>query len=123
MAGSGLPSTAIGLPIPRITSWDSSIKLKRPHRTALIVHVGPPPGLELEATVRYDVPGNLDGDGQSDLADTSFLAGCMDGPGLSVAPECGPADMAGDSDVDLADLALFEADIGCPYPQTAHTAL
>ena len=83
------------------------------------------------------VPGDLDGDGDADLADYEIMASCMTGPlelgaadldddgdvdledftlwqdcltgpGLPVAAPCADKDLDGDLDVDLADYALFE---------------
>ncbi|MFQ5490042.1 MAG: hypothetical protein ACE5GE_04905 [Phycisphaerae bacterium] len=59
-------------------------------------------------------PADLDGDGQGDLADFSFFAGCMSGPGQPVAPGCESADMDGDGDADRVDFAAFQAAYGCP---------
>ena len=60
-------------------------------------------------------PGDLDGDGDADLGDYALLAGCMNGPDVSVPPPgCDAAnfmnaDIDADSDVDLRDFAVFEA--------------
>lgn len=58
-------------------------------------------------------PGDLDQDGDVDLADHATFAACMGGPGQSSPPPgCTPedfqaADLDGDSDVDLEDSASF----------------
>ncbi|MCP4593027.1 MAG: hypothetical protein GY842_20020 [bacterium] len=80
-----------------------------------------------EGTATYDVtmsvsaPGDLDGDGEVDVADHGIFLDCMAGPEVTEAPpECDPseflvADLEGDGDVDLADFAAFqEAFTGLP---------
>ena len=54
-------------------------------------------------------PGDLDGDGDTDLADLGILLadfGC-------VPPGPCPGDLDGDGDTDLADLGILLADFGC----------
>lgn len=54
-------------------------------------------------------PGDLNGDGQVDLADLGILLadfGCLP------PPNC-PGDLDGDGDTDLADLGILLADFGC----------
>lgn len=56
--------------------------------------------------------GDLDGDGDVDLADFAAFAECLNGPDNSPAPTCSPdvdADLDGDGDVDLHDFATFQA--------------
>ena len=57
--------------------------------------------------------GDLNGDGQSDLVDFSFLAGCISAPGQPLALGCEAADTDRDGDVDLADFAGLQATFGC----------
>ena len=58
--------------------------------------------------------GDLDGDGDVDLADYAVFAACVGGPGVAAPPSgCSAfqfqaADLDGDDDVDLADFAAFE---------------
>ncbi len=52
--------------------------------------------------------GDLNGDGYLDELDFALLAGCLAGPDVAYAPACLLADMDQESDVDLADLALFQ---------------
>jgi hypothetical protein len=53
-------------------------------------------------------PGDLDGDGDADLADFAALATCLTGPCGGIGPTpCGCVDLDGDYDVDLADFARF----------------
>ena len=57
-------------------------------------------------------PGDLDGDGDTDLADLGILLadfGCT-------APGPCPGDLDGDGDTDLADLGILLADFGCGSP-------
>ncbi|MGD8453357.1 MAG: hypothetical protein PVJ57_16210 [Phycisphaerae bacterium] len=54
--------------------------------------------------------GDLDGDGDVDVDDVVVFAGCLDGPGVSVGPDCEAADLhGGDDDVDLADFSVLQA--------------
>ena len=57
---------------------------------------------------------DVDGDGDSDLNDYAGFPGCMDGPNLSVDPNCRVYDLDGDSDIDLVDYSLLQVDLGCP---------
>jgi hypothetical protein len=53
-------------------------------------------------------PGDVDGDGDVDLADYASWDSCMNGPGIGpVVAECAPLDLNGDDDIDLADFAAF----------------
>ena len=56
------------------------------------------------------MPGDLDGDGDVDLADFVLFADCLSGPGVAYPVGCDAADLegAGDGDVDLADFAVFQ---------------
>jgi hypothetical protein len=57
-------------------------------------------------------PGDLDGDGDTDLADLGILLadfGCT-------APGPCAGDLDGDGDTDLADLGILLADFGCGVP-------
>ena len=57
--------------------------------------------------------GDLDHDGDADLADYELFDGCHQGPGVAVAGACLEADSDGDTDVDLRDTgALQEAFTG-----------
>lgn len=53
--------------------------------------------------------GDVNGDGVINFDDVVHLATCLRGPGVIPEPECHDADLDGDDDVDLADLALFQA--------------
>ena len=57
------------------------------------------------------VPGDLDGDGDVDLADFVLFADCLNGPGAAYPVGCDAADLASpaDGDVDEADFAEFQA--------------
>ena len=58
--------------------------------------------------VRVPSPGDVDGDGDSDLADFADLQVCFSGDGVPhAAPECDNLDLDGDNDVDLDDYGLF----------------
>ncbi|MFQ5414321.1 MAG: hypothetical protein ACE5E6_07660 [Phycisphaerae bacterium] len=59
---------------------------------------------------------DLTGDGQSDLADFSYFAGCMSGPAQPVDAACQAADIDGDGDADMADFTAFQLAFGCPQP-------
>lgn len=56
------------------------------------------------------VPGDLDGDGDVDLADYLALLPCVSGPGQPVATGCEDADLDGDGDSDLADLVRWQGE-------------
>jgi len=54
--------------------------------------------------------GDLDYDGDVDLADYAAFQACLTGPvGGLVGPECGPVDFDRNGDIDLADFAVFQA--------------
>ena len=42
------------------------------------------------------------------LNDFNLFAGCLTGPGVPAGPDCQPADLDGDADVDLADFWMFQ---------------
>jgi hypothetical protein len=52
--------------------------------------------------------GDLDGDGDVDLADYEVFENCMTGPGVPKQLGCRAADLDGDGDVDLADYGIFQ---------------
>ncbi len=54
-------------------------------------------------------PGDLDDDGDVDLADFLNFADCMTGPNIPAIPGCEPADLELDTDVDLADFRVLQA--------------
>jgi hypothetical protein len=51
--------------------------------------------------------GDMDGDGDVDLGDHPLWVACMQGPNISVGPECEAADADDDTDVDLRDFRLL----------------
>ena len=52
--------------------------------------------------------GDLDEDGDVDLADFSEFQRCFTGPGASTLPDdCEPADLDNDGDVDVPDFHIF----------------
>lgn len=53
-------------------------------------------------------PGDLDEDGDVDLADFATWNSCLTGPGVVPDPGCEAADLDGDNDVDAADFAAFQ---------------
>ncbi|UCF34760.1 MAG: FG-GAP repeat protein [Phycisphaerales bacterium] len=59
-------------------------------------------------------PGDLDGDGDSDLADFTMFGTCLSGPGVDAPPggceqaQFEAADLGCDDDVDIADFAAFQ---------------
>jgi uncharacterized protein (DUF1501 family) len=56
------------------------------------------------------VPGDADYDGDLDLADHAAMAGCLTGPGTTGSSGCTEIfDADGDADVDLLDVAEFQA--------------
>ena len=67
-----------------------------------------------------DEPSDLDGDGDVDLADFSYLQECFGQP-ISSGPYCWTADLDLDDDVDLDDFVLMHGCIGGPnqLPQCA----
>jgi hypothetical protein len=62
--------------------------------------------------LRFDPPpvvGDLDGDGDLDIADYAIFAGCMTGPNGGLLAGCGPSDLDADrADVDLPDYSQFQ---------------
>lgn len=57
--------------------------------------------------------GDFNEDGNVDLTDYEFFADCSTGPnGGPVTPECEPADLEGDDDVDVRDYARFQRRFG-----------
>jgi polyhydroxybutyrate depolymerase len=66
--------------------------------------------------------GELDGDGDVDLADFAVFAACFTGEGITVPPagcttqQFHRADTQGDNDVDLADFTEFQAAFTGPSP-------
>ncbi len=59
------------------------------------------------------LPGDLDGNGEVNLADLVEFVGCMNGPdGGSVDPTCDPGDFNPDPNIDLRDFAGFQARFG-----------
>jgi hypothetical protein len=61
------------------------------------------------------VPGDLDGDGDVDLADFAVLAQCFGGSLQPPAGSCPPgadADLDGDGDVDTSDFAIMAQNFG-----------
>ncbi len=59
------------------------------------------------------LPGDLDANGEVNLADLVEFVGCLNGPdGTTVDPACDPADFDPDMDIDLRDFAGFQARFG-----------
>ncbi|MFH0982047.1 MAG: dockerin type I domain-containing protein [Planctomycetota bacterium] len=66
-------------------------------------------GLRLLAGATLDsIPGDMDADGDLDMADVAGFISCLTGPGGGVPPGCAPGDEEPDADVDLADFALIQ---------------
>ncbi len=61
-------------------------------------------------------PGDLTGDCTADGHDTAFLADCLTGPAAPLSPDCPPADLDDDGDVDLADYAAYQRLLLTPGP-------
>ncbi|KAA0220017.1 MAG: hypothetical protein EDS66_14980 [Planctomycetota bacterium] len=62
-----------------------------------------------EVEVAWFNNGDFDGDGGVGLYDHALDTGCMTGPvGGPIEPECEPADLNGDADVDLEDWSRFQ---------------
>ena len=53
-------------------------------------------------------PGDLNLDGCVDFDDFSIFAGCMMGPEIPYPEGCGLANLDGDADADMSDLAVFQ---------------
>jgi hypothetical protein len=58
--------------------------------------------------------GDLNHDGEVDIADFILFELCLLGPGVTVGGDCPEADAEGDDDVDLADFATFQRAFGTP---------
>jgi beta-glucanase (GH16 family) len=54
-------------------------------------------------------PGDIDNDGDVDLADLALLVGCLTGPAVEVMPGCHASDLDQNAAVDLRDFAKFQA--------------
>jgi len=66
---------------------------------------------EQQIVASFDAPfpvGDLDGDGDTDLADFVVFQQCFSGSGARPAPGCDHADLDDDGDVDLADFLIFQ---------------
>jgi hypothetical protein len=69
------------------------------------------------APVTTRLPGDIDADGNVDLADFTLLESCLGGPAIPFAPPClhgVRSDFDGDGDVDLADVTEFVAEFQTP---------
>ena len=53
--------------------------------------------------------GDLDDDGDVDLADVAWFTSCLGGPEVALGQDCAVADFDADADVDLADYAQFQS--------------
>jgi hypothetical protein len=58
-------------------------------------------------------PGDVNHDGETNIGDFQFMWGCIGGPGVMVEPVCASADLTGDGDADLIDVAVFIASYTC----------
>jgi hypothetical protein len=65
------------------------------------------PGTKPALSLSARLPGDLDADGDVDLADYDRLHGCLLGPGTNPSWNCVLGDLDSDSDVDLRDCAFF----------------
>ena len=65
---------------------------------------------DIEVCGSEPVPGDMDQDGDVDLADFAYFAFCMGGPGstYSEGHDCLNGDADDDQDVDLVDFAHFQ---------------
>ncbi len=89
------------------------------YNTAAIEFSSPDPGVELVVTSEGgyapppDCPGDVDGDGDSDVSDFGLFAPALGSN--SGTPGWDPAcDLNSDDVVDLLDFAIFAPDFGCP---------
>ncbi len=65
------------------------------------------------ATAIAQLPGDLDANGEVNLADLVDFVGCLDGPdGITVNPACDSGNFDSDTDIDLRDFAGFQARFG-----------
>ncbi|GIK16509.1 MAG: peptidase S8 [Planctomycetota bacterium] len=61
--------------------------------------------IDVWRAIETDFTGDLDRDGDTDLADHAALAACLAGPGVEVGGECARTDLDLDDDADLHDWA------------------
>jgi len=64
--------------------------------------------------VEYPIGGDLDGDGDADLADVGLFQRCFTGDVGNVGHLCQAADLNSDTHVDLNDYLTLSASMGCP---------
>ena len=70
---------------------------------------GDAPIVDMGAYEAVPRPGDVDCDGDTDLADLLDFQACFVGPGEIVEPRCLAFDLDGDGDIDLSDLVNFQA--------------
>jgi len=56
--------------------------------------------------------GDVNIDGAVNAADFTAMANCLTGPGVTASPGCAPADLSGDADVDVDDIAVLQRLMG-----------
>ncbi len=64
---------------------------------------------DVTITVRSNIPGDSDNDGDVDMEDFGQFQACYSGSGEPIASGCGSADLDADEDIDLGDFVIFKA--------------
>ena len=92
-------------PTPTI---ESKLDVLEPN-SYVAVTCSPSKGVDVTLDMVGVVPGDCDLDGDADLDDYADLEACVSGPGGGIDPGCTCFDFDDNGDIDLVDLATFQA--------------